>query len=286
MEKFKDFIKNVKINSGVAPEPVHFRMGQTSNSGISPEPVDFRMRSRLPLKEWWYDDLKAASSNKKPLEKNNKEWLHDNENKHLGPQTAKYQTGKDAAWHHAYALTKELAKKAKPLSKKESETVHHYAEDDSGKINRSLIKSHKNGEGVHPKIKDRVEHLDKVTRHPIGHDLHVYSGLGFDPKKHINSSGHLHLPAYTSTTHHKETANWFAGSAFERGRRERKKEHILHVHLKPSDHAAHVSAHSPSPEEHETILPRNTTLKVHPKPTVLPDGTHVWHAHVHKQEKD
>ena len=296
MKKFKDFIKNVKINSGVAPEPVHFRLGHPSNSGISPDPVDFRMRSRPSLKEsesWYSDLMKSHNANKKtskPSKISNKktskrdadDWIKDNENKHFESQDPKHQANKDT-WHQASELSKELAKKAKPLSKKERETVAHYCDTSEG-INDSLLRAYKNKEEMEPYFKERVEHLDKVTRNPIGHDLHVYSGIGFDPREHVNSSGHLHLPSYTSTSHSKETAHWFAHSDVERDREEKPTKHILHIHLNPSDHAAHVSQHSGSPNEHETILPRNTTLKVHPKPTVLSDGTHVWHAQVHHQD--
>jgi len=285
MKKFKDFIKNVKINLGVAPESVHFRLGRSLNSGISPNPINFRARSRPSLKESesrYSDLLESHNPNKKTLKRDADDWIQDNENKHFESQDQKNKTIK-GTWNPASELSKELAKKAKPLSKKEGETVNHYCDSSEG-INDSLLRAHKNKEKMEPYFKEHVKHLDKVTRNPIEHDLHVYSGIGFNPREYVNSSGHLHLPAYTSATHHKATAHWFAHSDAARDREEKPTKHILHIHLNPSDHAVHVSAHSPSPEEHETILPRNTTLKVHPKPTILSDGTHVWHSTVHHQD--
>jgi hypothetical protein len=268
MKKFKDFIKNVKINSGVAPEPVHFRMGN------KPRKKAVKESANLPLVE---------SKDQYPHD-----WVHDNENKHLLSGDPESKTGKEGSGKHAQDLSDHLAKKARSLSKEEARVTNDYCGVESAEINRSLIASHKKDDGIHPKVKDRVKHLDNVTRHPIGQDLHVYSGVGFDPKKHVDSSGHLHLPAYTSTTHHKGTAHWFAGASGgeQRETDPRKKKHVLHIHLKASDLAAHVSEHNPNEGEHETILPRNTTLKIHPTPTILSDGTHVWHARVHKQEKD
>jgi hypothetical protein len=255
MKKFKDFIKNVKINSGVAPEPVHFRMGQHNPTDKREKPKSKSLKS--PLKE-------EASAVK--IE----DWLREHDN---GPDVR--------------TITKQLLDDADPLSKEHAETLRDYSGHTSANINKKLIDDHNgkktNSGGSLSKeyTQKAIKNLDQITSHNIRRHLHVYSGLGFDPSQHVDSQGHLHMPAFTSVTHDKNVAHEFAQTNHEEGRTEAK--HILHIHLKPYDRATHISGHSDEPEEHESILPRNTTLKVHPKPTILSDGTHVWHAQVHHQ---
>ena len=161
---------------------------------------------------------------------------------------------------------------------------HHPSSED---INYPLIKARKSKNPVPKEIEHTVKHLDAATAHPIGHDLHVYSGVGFDPRHHLTgpkdaSHGLLKSPAFISTTHDKSTADNFAGMGAEnRGQRTK---HILHIHLKAHDHAAHVSHLAHDRGEHETILPRNTRLKVNRTPDTHVDHEgikhHIWHAEV------
>jgi hypothetical protein len=69
---------------------------------------------------------------------------------------------------------------------------------------------------------------------------------------------------------------------------------VLHIHLKKGQRGLYVGEHSAVGNEHEYLLPRHTTLKVHPTPTILPPGSHfsnmepihVWHAHVVPNEPE
>ena len=188
----------------------------------------------------------------------------------------------------------------KHLNKHDNKTKKHIREytDYSKTLNKKLINRHKfkTGNASDNSLFDRnefnqIKHLDKVTKKPIGHEVHVYSGIGFDPHKHMNPEHNtIHLPAYTSTTHDKQIAHDFVASHYKD---DVTHHHILHIHMKPTDKAAHVSHLSKHPSEYETILPRNTTLKVHPTPDILDHEddnfgkriTHVWHATIHKQQQ-
>jgi hypothetical protein len=247
--------KKNTAGSGIAPSPVHFRMGYDS--------IDKRKSKHLK------SSLKEETSPVKT-----EDWLGKNEN----------------AGRSVHKITKELLDDADPISKEHAETLRYYSGPDSAVINKKLIDDHygkkpdSSGSRSLPKeyIEKTVKHLDKITSHNIRRQLHVYSGLGFDPSKHVDSQGHLHMPAFTSVTHDKNVAHEFAETHHKEGRTQAK--HILHIHLKSYDRATHISGHAFVPDEHESILPRNTILKVHPVPTMLSDGTHVWHAQVHRQD--
>lgn len=104
--------------------------------------------------------------------------------------------------------------------------------------------------------------------------------------------GHIHLPAFTSTSIHKDTAEGFAQ---EHDNGYGKTRHIIHFHL-PKDHKGvyigeghdgeKISEHE---REGEFVLPRGTNWKIHPQPDIYEhhngDENHVWHAHpVHPVE--
>lgn len=126
------------------------------------------------------------------------------------------------------------------------------------------------------KHEHHVAGLDNALKHSkLEHDVHVYHGTyrwhpGEEAAK--NSQNKVKLPAYTSTSIEKEKARGFAGRGDS--------SHVLHIHMKKGQHGMYVGSHSDFAHEREMILPRNTTLKIHPHPTKLSDGTHVWHAHV------
>jgi hypothetical protein len=267
--------KKNTIGSGIAPIPIHFRMGYDSidkrKSGIAPSPVHFRM-GYDSIDKRKSKHLKSSLKTEETSPVKTEDWLGKNDN----------------AGRSVHKITKELLDDADPISKEHAETLRYYSGPDSAVINKKLIDDHygkkPDSSGSLPKeyIDKAIKHLDKITSHNIRRQLHVYSGLGFDPSKHVDSQGHLHMPAFTSVTHDKNVAHKFAQTNHKEGRTEAK--HILHIHLKSYDRATHISGHAFVPDEHESILPRNTTLKVHPEPTMLSDGTHVWHAQVHRQD--
>ena len=272
--------KKNTAGSGIAPSAVHFRHIKHEinkpNSGTAPSAVHFRM-GYDSIDKRKSKHLKSSLKTEETSPVKTEDWLRKHHDNPFSVRT----------------LTKQLLDDANPVSKEHSDTLTNYSGGASGIINKKLIDDYhgKKPDPDHPHSKEHIQkaiqksvnNLDQITRHNrIRRQLRVYSGLGFDPSQHVNSQGHLHMPAFTSTTHDKDVAYSFAQMNHRDGLTQAK--HILHIHLMPHDNATHISGHSLSPDEHETILPRNTTLKIHPEPTILSDGTHVWHSTIHHQD--
>lgn len=122
-----------------------------------------------------------------------------------------------------------------------------------------------------------VKAIDNALTHSkLPHDLHVYHGTTtFNPGEEANKhpEGHIKIPTYLSTSISKTEASAFADPSSENG-------HIIHIHMKKGQNALPIGGNSDHSGEEEVLLPRNQTLKVHPVPTKLDNGMHVWHAHV------
>jgi hypothetical protein len=180
--------------------------------------------------------------------------------------------------------------KADPISDPhEKEHINRYTRS-SNRLNKHLYQAHLDGE-KHAEVvpaNDEDYHvpakLQKAVSKPLTHDLHVQTGVRFHPGEVAaqHPEGHIHLPAFTSTSIHAGVAASFATPQHDDSM------HVLHVHLKPGDKARYVAGVSHFTHEKEVTLPMKTTLKVHPKPDVHTDGAgtkvHVWHATVHSQE--
>jgi hypothetical protein len=245
---FKEY--NKKHIDYVPDEPIHFKHIKSSDKDYVPdEPIHF-----------------------KHVIKEEKNWEDVNDNEHLGNSS-------DSISEHL-----QTHQKIKP-SKEQSKYIKSYTHS-SRHLNRMLIRKHNVNDDFEDN-KENIKHLDSATNQPIGHELHVYSGIGFDPSKHISKEKPIiHLPAYTSVTHDKNIAHSFA-SRNPMTEHHKNTYHILHIHMKPRNKGIHVDHLSEHEDEHETILPRNTKLKVHPVPDKhIIHGVehHIWHATVHSQE--
>lgn len=251
MKRFKDFIsKELKYSrlsdkhAYVPAEPIHFK--------------DFTRNPAAPnIEEDVTEQLPHLST------------MPTNLNRHLG-ETPRIASLK---------LFRNL-ERTNPLSKDEVKHLHGYTAD-SG-VNHDLVNAHHHGKNVPAKHAEAIKHLDSATSRRIGKEVHLYSGIGFNPRETMDAEGHLHLPSYTSTTHHAPTALNFARPLGTKG-----DSHVLHIHAQPSDKGVNVENITDNEEEHETVLPRNTRLKIHPVPTVYrhEGGTvSVWHAHIIHQD--
>lgn len=269
MKKLKDIIKSTplkNINKAYVPdEPIHFKMN-ANDAYVPDEPIHFKQV--LKIKEETEDKTHINH------------WINHNENEHLG--------------HNSEEVSKTLAdhvKKHVDLNKKQVTRINDYTRN-SRILNAALIKAHKNKTDLFDHHKKVTHELDSITGKPIGHESHLYSGLSFNPSKMKNENGHVHLPAYMSLTHDKNTAHKFARKAYEdaftaKERREAHDQHILHLHMKKNNKGLHVSHLSQYNKEHETVLPRNTKIKIHHEPTVYHDGdrkVHIWHAKIEHQD--
>jgi hypothetical protein len=141
--------------------------------------------------------------------------------------------------------------------------IHGWTKDSSD-ISSALIQNHKYNkspnEGMstyHYSIHDTIS---KLANNPIGHRVHLYSGVSFDPKEAVEKSKDkiLHLPAHISASHSVNVSKDFAA---RRNYDTRTRGNIIHIDAKASDKGFHVGHHSQYPEEHETIIPAGTKLK-------------------------
>ena len=276
----KDTNKDTKKDNSIKPSvfPAEFQ------GGIAPLPIAFndgQHHQRKPTK-----NIKEDSDSPKVVlhapAQSFSEWLHHNDNHHLGDNNEDINN----------KLQQTSSIKRENLTQEHFDAARDYT-GGSSDLNRNLINSHKNGEKIDKRHEDTINGMDSLTRHPIGHSLHLYSGIGFDPRNHVGPNGHLHLPAFTSATHDKHIAQSFSKTSYPGSDYDMKpnESHSIHIELHPHDHAMHASHFSNFPTEMETTLPRGTTLKVRKTPTIFRDlygikgRTHyVWHATVAHQQ--
>lgn len=277
MKKLKDIAQTKPLTSAggdyVPDEPIHFKMGSDrgtpakksnithSSSGddyVPDEPIHFRHVGKLKEEARKHEDYEK--------------WLNHNQNSHID----RYSSG----------ISRKLADHVKSNHNLNHNEIHHIKNYSSGsrELNHHLIYAHKNKENVDSYHHQTIHHLDTATKRHIDHNMHLYSGLGFNPHNMKNKNGRVHLPAYTSLSHSKHTADGFAADSAWRHGGDR---HILHLQVKKKDKGLHVSHLSNYHDEHETILPRNTKIKIHKKPTTYHHygvKVHVWHAHIVHQD--
>lgn len=162
--------------------------------------------------------------------------------------------------------------------------------DESEPLNRALYERHIAGNPV----TNRQPIDDAVEQHKLHDDLHTYSGTHFNPGEIASQhpDNIVHLPAFTSTSLNRGVAASFSRSQGEVNGMSQ--HHVIHFNLKAGQkgafvgHNSNVGEHeqiSWMPHEAEHILPRNTTVHIHPKPTTITDHAnnrqyHVWEAHV------
>lgn len=164
---------------------------------------------------------------------------------------------------------------------------------DSGPLNKHLFSIHKSGKPLSPRHAPLVRDMDSaMSRNKLHKPLTVFSGTHFDPNEEAskNSSRHVHLPAYTSTSLDAPTARVFAVTHLPyTGRNVRSGEkgvkHVLRIHLPEGHHGFYIGQHSSSGQEHEFIMPRNTRLRIAEHPEVhhsegeYEPNIHVWDTH-------
>ena len=216
------------------------------------------------------------------------------------PKTAKDQIGNDNHDIH----------KTDPLSK--SDVVAGYSES-SHHLNDFLHKSHHGTKTKYSQYNRKtVNDLDKeLDRARLSKDTHVYTGLPQGPhelfKAHKVEPGEnikVHLPAYTSSSTSYRIAKKFATGMSERSHKFGKYipvnhkvheplnkldepindngKHVLKIHLPKGTKAGSIRSQSSYKHENEVLLHRGHELEIHHRPTVEPDGTHIWHARVIK----
>lgn len=161
----------------------------------------------------------------------------------------------------------------------------------SHELNSHLIDNHKNNRpsthGMPYGVKTTHNAISKLAKQPLGHHVHLYSGVGFNPREAVEKSKDsiIHLPAHISTTHDVRIAKTFAENNQDID--SDSGLHIIHIEAKPTDKGYHIGKHSNMLAENETIVPAGTKLKYSHSSTHH-DGTdnqfHVHHFTIHSQE--
>jgi hypothetical protein len=257
MKNFKDFIKNVPpivINA----LPMH---GKHSSLPI--------VINALPM-HGKHSTKKSKLKESKGIIPEFKKEL-PNYNHHLG--------GDEQEIHdHLHYLHSKFHGKHHEFDK----AIAHYT-DDSSSINNHAMR------GTTPKHDQTVKSTAALDHHlnhddtKLDHDLHVYHGTSnWNPNEEASKHPHrkIKIPTFVSTSTKPYIAHSF--TMYGDGNADASKRHMLHIHLKKGQKGGvFIGSRSASGNEHEHLLPRNKTFTVHKKPTVLSDGTHVWHAHMH-----
>jgi hypothetical protein len=160
-------------------------------------------------------------------------------------------------------------------------------------LNKKLI----SGEKLPDYKQEQVNHIDSVANHPAPEHHYLYSGLGHGLARAIAGAAgrEIKLPAFTSLTLHKKIAKSFAhdsayynDNTYKLVPNGQQQFHYLSLHVKKGQKVAHIVQHSNKPKEMESILPRNTRIRVDPSPSshVDSDGNthHIWHAEISHQD--
>jgi hypothetical protein len=269
MKTFKLFFEQTS-----EPEPISIPVVPTHGGHSCPKPEKKIEEGNMPPTKVAHD------------------WIIDHDNNHLGKNMLE--------------VHRKLDTPAGDWNKQpNSEHTYRYS-NYSYDLNEHLIQKHKaekdpfynSSPSMTKKHETVIKGIDKhLKSSKLTHDLHVYHGtVGFNPDKLAaqHPQRKIKSHAFMSTSVNKNLAHQFAGGtglsdnnknkAFTNIEAERANgAHILHIHLKPGQHGKYLGSNSKHHDEKEFLLPRNTTLKVHPDPTVLHDGTKIWHSHVVKR---
>lgn len=287
MQSFKKFLEEAKFNKGtiIDANPVH--------GGHSKPPQQSKLIDKQPVHG-------AHSKSPQKIKENNdenrydldseghqhiKDFVRRNYNNHIGndtfevhhalnPSFEKFEENKHFPSIKKYSrnsweTNRELIKNATG----EKSLFHH------GTYDTDFDKSEKDENArIH---KEHVNNLDASFHHPnavLTRDVHVFHGTNkFNPGEEAKKgSGRITIPSYLSTSIDPKVASDFAG--------ENGDSHIIHIHLKKGQRAHYLGTNSHYDHEKEMLLPRNTTLQIHPTPTITHNGdgtkTHIWHGHV------
>lgn len=287
MQSFKKFLEEASFNKGtiIGVMPVHGKHSKPPQQSklIDKDPVH-GAHSKRPQK------IKEEHENKYDLDNDGnqhvKDFVHSkNYNEHLGNSTYEVHHAINPSYEDFHK--NEHAPSLKKYSKASWETNKELLNKATGKpsvfqhshYDTKLDKEYKDENAqIH---NEHVDSLDSSFHHPnavLKHDIHVFHGTNkFNPGEEAKKGGgRITMPTYTSTSIDPSVASDFAGRNSD--------SHIIHIHLKKGQRAHYLGSHSHHDSEREMMLPRNTTLQIHPTPTVTHNGdgtkTHVWHGHV------
>lgn len=165
--------------------------------------------------------------------------------------------------------------------------LDHGHETGSFEINRYLLRQHQRGASV-PKDKTftyknedgdenykvNLSHLDDaISKNRLKHGLTTYSGISFDPSKHINEHHELHMPAYTSSSTHRDVATGYTKNIND-------ERHILRIHHPAGSTGLYIGNNEDMSSfgQSEHLSPRGMKIRVMSHPQKDSHGYTIWNA--------
>lgn len=291
MQSFKKFLEEAKFNKGtiITAEPVHGGHSRPSKPKIiTVEPVHGG-HSRPPqkIKEENYDNFLRPKYDHLDDDGNQhaSNFFHKNHNDHIGADIDVVHSALNSSEEDFHSLPHSSA--LKEYSSGSWDTNHELLKKATGK--RSSFEPNdfdseqdkKNKKWKSDLHNRHIDSLDASFHHPsavLKQDVHVFHGTNkFNPGEEAKKGGgSITLPSYISTSIAPRIASGFAGRYGD--------GHIIHIHLKKGQRAKYLGTNSAFDHEKEMLLPRNSTIQIHPTPTVVHHGdgakTHIWHGHI------
>lgn len=254
MKSFKTFISETKKEekkSSDIPHPIHFKhIPSEEDKHQTPHPIHFK---HIPSKEdkkldEFFNWFKSKKPKETPYSLNSSlpslnEFKKQNLNSKLG------STPSD--------ISDKLHSDNSDIENTSVKTLRAYSGDKSYEMNKHLVESKGIVHNDHMSLAGGIDRA--IQQNKIKRDLHTYSGVAFDPRKHLDENGRMRSPAYISSSHDPNVAHAFASSKTSINH----EKHIIHFHLKSGDPAVHLGKHSNFPDEYETVVGRGAVLQHH-----------------------
>lgn len=177
----------------------------------------------------------------------------------------------------------------------------------SSSFNKALLRSHKSGvsdiepndfldERTADRYNKRKDGIDKaITSIPAPKDFDTFSGLGFDPRHHIDENNVMHSPAYISSSIDPRIAHSFAAELDSKTGKSPEsynvdiEKHMLKIPIKKYqtkgayvDSISHFGTKDGYTGEREFLHARGQRFKINPYPKTLTgygnEKHHIWTA--------
>lgn len=145
---------------------------------------------------------------------------------------------------------------------------------------------------LHERYLKQADHLNNALSHySTPHDMHVYSGVGFSPKRFQRNPDKVikvKLKAFTSTSLSPSIGMQFA-KMDDRDMISNPTavptKNLIKIHVPAGSKGRFLADISPIPNEHEFLIANNAKLHIHPHPTIQTSpylnktrDTLIWHA--------
>lgn len=279
MIRFKHFIKEASDSSKQIPavtKVVHGTHAQPISVNQIPavtNVVHGTHAQDLPksVKESAQVSLPSTDQEKEQSNQNYFDWLNLSENTHLHANIPDL-TGFGATNHIEQKMQEQHP--VSGVSTSEMGHLRDYTLSSKG-INRDLIKNHINGNpGPSEHYQEMYQKIMSIIeRHTLPH-IKTFSGISFNPSKlgMETADGHyvVDMPAFTSSSIDKHTANSFATSSDE-DEENRGVRHMLRIHVPKGHRGFYIGNDQEKSEnafEHELLLPAGLRLKIRKRPQI------------------